>query len=77
MLFLYGRDIFSSSILSTGDFGENEVVFVCNKYGDILGIGKSRFSAKKIKEVDPNRVVVENLVDRGEYIRHKRLYNSF
>ncbi|WP_456468670.1 PUA domain-containing protein [Archaeoglobus sp.] len=77
MLFLYGRDIFSSSVVKTGDFGENEVVFVSNRHGDIIGIGKSRFSAEKIWDVDPERVVVENLTDRGEYIRHKRLYDSF
>ncbi len=77
MLFLYGRDIFASSVIKATDFGENEIVFVCNKYGDILGIGKSRFPAEKIAEVEENRVVVENLVDRGEYIRHSRLYNSF
>ncbi|WP_202319763.1 PUA domain-containing protein [Archaeoglobus neptunius] len=77
MLFLYGRDIFASSIIKTSEFGENEIVFVCNRNGDILGIGKSRFSSDRIAEIDANRVVVENLVDRGEYIRHKKLYNSF
>ncbi|WP_290596613.1 MULTISPECIES: PUA domain-containing protein [unclassified Archaeoglobus] len=77
MLFLYGRDIFSSSVIKAGDFGENEVVFVSNKHGDIIGIGKSRFPAEKIWDVDPDRVVIENLTDRGEYIRHVRLYESF
>lgn len=77
MLFLYGRDIFSSSVVRAGDFGENEIVFVSNKHGDIIGIGKSRFPAEKIWDVDPDRVVIENLTDRGEYIRHVRLYESF
>ncbi|MCS7130954.1 MAG: hypothetical protein NZ872_06000 [Archaeoglobaceae archaeon] len=77
MLFLYGRDIFSGSIIEVGEFEENEVVFVCNHYGDILGIGRSRFSAKEIKRLPENRVVVENLVDRGAYLRHEKLYDSF
>lgn len=77
MLFLYGRDLFSSSILQTSDFEENEIVLVANRYGDIIGIGKSRFPSDKIKEVEPDRVVIENLVDRGEYLRHGRLYDSF
>ncbi|MET1123954.1 MAG: PUA domain-containing protein [Archaeoglobaceae archaeon] len=77
MLFLYGRDIFTSSVERCSEFGENEVVFVCNRFGDVLGIGKSRFSSEKLAEVDPDRVFVENLVDRGAYIRHERLYNAY
>lgn len=77
MLFLYGRDIFRSSLEKYSEFEENEIVFVCNKFGDILGIGKTRFPSFKLQEVDPERIVVENLVDRGEYIRQKKLYDSF
>lgn len=77
MLFLYGRDLFSSSIIRASDFGESEIVLVANRYGDIIGIGKSRLPSDKIKEVEPDKVVIENLVDRGEYLRHDRLYDSF
>lgn len=77
MLFLYGRDVFVGSVIKTGKFEENEIVFVCNKYGDILGVGKSRFSSTEIEKLPKNRVFVENLVDRGAYLRHKKLYNSF
>ncbi len=77
MLFLYGRDLFASSILRTEDFKENEVVFICNRDGDIIGIGKSRYDSDKIKDLEGNRVVIENLIDRGEYIRRDRLYKAF
>ncbi len=78
MLFLYGRDIFRESVEDvTDDVRENDIVFVCNRRGDILGIGKSRFDAKRIFSVEKGRVVVENLVDRGEYIRKNRLYNAY
>ncbi len=77
MLFLYGRDIFKASVLKVGDFDENEIVFVCNKYGDIIGIGKSRFPSNMLKFVDEDRVFVENLVDRGEYIRGNKIYDSY
>lgn len=78
MLFLYGRDIFSESVVkATPDIKENDIVFVCNKAGDILGIGKSRYEADKLRSVEKDRVVVENLVDRGEYLRKEKVYDSF
>lgn len=78
MLFLYGRDIFSASVVKvTDDVKENDIIMVCNKDGDIIGIGKSRFNADVMRSVDEDRVVVENLVDRGEYLRKKRLYNAY
>ncbi len=78
MLFLYGRDIFSDSVVDvTDDVEENDIVFVRNLRGDILGLGKSRFSAERMKDVESGRVVVENLVDRGEYLRKEKTYNAF
>ncbi len=77
MLFLYGRDLFASSIVEAAGFGENEIVFVYNRREDIIGIGKSRFSAEMLERVPKDRVFVDNLVDRGEYIRHTKLYSSF
>ncbi len=77
MLFLYGRDVFAESVLrATSDVEENDIVFVCNRNGDILGIGKARFDARRIKEAG-SRVVVENLVDRGEYLRKEKTYSSY
>ncbi len=78
MLFLYGRDIFASSVMKASpDIRENDIVFVCNTDGDILGIGKSRYDGDRIRSVEEDRVVVENLVDRGEYLRKEKLYRAF
>ncbi len=78
MLFLYGRDIFAESVLDvTDDVKENDIVFVCNRRGDILGIGRARFDAGRIRKVAKDRVVVENLVDRGEYLRKEKTYDAF
>jgi len=78
MLFLYGRDIFAESVVDvTKDVKENDIVFVCNTKGDVLGIGKARFDAKRMKEVEKDRVVVENLIDRGEYLRKEKTYNAY
>jgi len=78
MLFLYGRDIFAESVVDvTEDVRENDIVFVCNRRGDILGIGKARFDAERIKCVAKDRIVVENLLDRGEYLRKEKTYNAY
>ncbi len=78
MLFLYGRDVFSGSIVKvTGDVKENDIVFVCNKAGDILGIGRSRYDADRLRSIEKDRVAVENLVDRGQYLRKEKIYASF
>ncbi|MCS7121073.1 MAG: hypothetical protein NZ895_00495 [Archaeoglobaceae archaeon] len=77
MLFLYGRDIFAGSVEKCSEFDENEIVFVCNRFGDIIGLGKSRYPSRKLSEIEKDKVFVENLVDRGEYIRRKKLYNSY
>jgi len=77
MLFLYGRDIFAGSVERTAEFSENSTVFVCNKHNDVLGIGRSRYSSDKLKSLPEDKVFVENLVDRGEYLRHQKTYLSF
>lgn len=77
MLFLYGRDIFTESVIKVGDFEENEIIFICNRYGDVLGIGKARFDSTRILSQERDRVVVENLLDRGVYLRHERVYEAF
>jgi 60S ribosome subunit biogenesis protein NIP7 len=78
MLFLYGRDIFAESVVKvTDDVRENDIVFVTNTKGDIIGIGKSRFDCLRMRSAEKDRVVVENLVDRGEYLRKEKLYNSY
>jgi|Deesub1362A_J573_1020465.scaffolds.fasta_scaffold00236_8 60S ribosome subunit biogenesis protein NIP7 len=78
MLFLYGRDVFSGSVMkATEDIRENDLVFVCNTHGDILGLGRSRYDGDRLRSVEEDRVAVENLVDRGEYLRKEKIYRSF
>jgi len=77
MLFLYGRDIFASSVIKTSEFEENSIVFVCNAFDDVLGIGRSRYPSNALKNIPADRVFIENLVDRGEYLRHQKTYFSF
>lgn len=77
MLFLYGRDILVESVVDvTDDVRENDMVMVCNARDDIIGIGRSEFDASRIREVE-KRVVVENFVDRGEYLRKRKLYDAY
>uniref|UniRef100_A0A7J2TKN0 PUA domain-containing protein n=1 Tax=Archaeoglobus fulgidus TaxID=2234 RepID=A0A7J2TKN0_ARCFL len=77
MLFLYGRDIFAESVTEVGEFKQNEIVFVCNRFNDIIGIGRARYSSSEIKKQEKGKVVVENLVDRGAYLRHEKIYEAF
>jgi len=67
MLVLYGRDIFGSSVLDVSkDIRENDEVMICNSHGEAIAIGRARVSWERMKE---DRVVVENLRDRGWYTR--------
>ncbi|HID42204.1 MAG TPA: hypothetical protein EYP30_00235, partial [Archaeoglobaceae archaeon] len=77
MLFLYGRDIFAESVRKAVKVKKRDVVFVCNTDGDIIGIGRSRFDGEDMRSVEKETVVVENLIDRGEYLRKEKLYSSF
>lgn len=68
-LVLYGRDIFGDSIIEhTNDFGENETVLITNRYGEVIGIGRSRVSAGKVTRTG---VTVTNIADRGKYLREE------
>ena len=74
MLFLYGRDLFGSSIVKwTDDIEENDIVFVFSRAG-YLGLGRARVDHKRMKE---DRVVISNLVDKGEYLRKIRIFDAF
>lgn len=77
MLFLYGRDLLAESVRKALGVKKGDTVFVCNTYGDIIGIGRSRFDEDEMRSIEKDTVVVENLVDRGEYFRKKKLYSSF
>ncbi|MGH9933902.1 MAG: PUA domain-containing protein [Nitrososphaerales archaeon] len=71
-LVLYGRDVFGQSIIKhTNDFDENEVILITNKQGDAIGIGRTRYSADKIRN---KGVTVTNIADRGWYLREENKY---
>jgi len=68
-LVLYGRDVFGQSIIQhTNDFEENEIVLITNRYGDAIGIGRTRYRVDKIRE---KGVTVTNIADRGWYLREE------
>ena len=70
-LFLYGRDVFSSSIVShTNDFDEGDYVMVCNDKGEALGVGQAMAPAQIINELG-DFIAVKNLMDLGWYLRHE------
>ena len=74
MLFLYGRDLFGSSVIEcSDDIEENDLVFVFSDTG-YLGLGKARVDSRRMKE---DRIVVDNLVDKGEYLRKVRIFDAF
>ena len=67
MLFLYGRDIFGSSIIKhTNDFKANDEVIITNEYNEALGLGRARYDADKIMNA---RIAITNLMDLGFYLR--------
>ena len=71
-LVLYGRDVFGQSIINhTNDFEENEIVLITNRYGDAIGIGRTRYNADKIQN---QGVTVTNIADRGWYLREENKY---
>jgi len=78
MLFLYGRDVFASSVKGWDDgLKEGDAVFISNKDGYILGIGRLVHDLKRIYRSSSDDIVIRNLVDRGEYLRKKKLYDAY
>jgi ribosome biogenesis protein Nip4 len=69
MRFLYGRDIRASQLRS---FDKNiqpgEEVIICNKSNEAIGLGKV---VEPLKKTNRSDVVINNLMDRGWYLRHK------
>jgi 60S ribosome subunit biogenesis protein NIP7 len=71
-LVLYGRDVFGQSIVKhTNDFGENEIIIITNLHGDAIGIGRSRFDAERVQK---DGVTIDNLTDRGHYLREEDIF---
>ncbi|MCS4542078.1 MAG: hypothetical protein HY929_07150 [Euryarchaeota archaeon] len=71
-LVLYGRDVFGSSVSRVCSYiKKNDRVIVVNEFDDPIAIGKALVPSDEIKEAG-NKVVIENLLDRGWYLRKGR-----
>ncbi len=72
-LFLYGRDIFGSSIIwHTNDFKANSEVIIINRYNEPLGVGRVKYDYNDSK-IYLKEVVITNIEDLGSYLREESL----
>lgn len=56
-LVLYGRDVFSTSILKSSELSEGDKCLVVNESDEVIAVGRVK------------KEIVENLIDRGWYLR--------
>lgn len=72
-LFLYGRDIFKSSILEANDsLRKDDYAVIVDFNGQPVGIGQLLYSFNDIINLRANEVVVKNILDIGLYLRSER-----
>lgn len=65
-LVLYGRDVMGKSLLSFfNGIIENQLLIILNVEKEVIGIGRSRFSAELMSQ--PNIITVDNVQDIGTY----------
>ncbi|MCD1295762.1 ribosomal biogenesis protein [Methanocella sp. CWC-04] len=66
-LVLYGRDVFGTSInWADESIEQNDKIIIANKYGEAIGLGRSRFDYSGLFA---DRVTVNTEADLGLYIR--------
>ena len=69
-LFLYGRDVLKGSIVYIErNLRRGEYVAIVNERNEVLGIGKLAVDAELIDRLDAQEVVIENVFDKGWYLR--------
>ena len=72
-LVLYGRDVLAGSIIDIyPPIYKGSNVIIVNRNFEFIGIGKSLYSFKeimKLRENNPQKVVVKNKRDLGWYLR--------
>jgi ribosome biogenesis protein Nip4 len=68
-LYLCGRDILMDGALRPGDYVRDELVFVVDSEGEILGYGRifANYDSKL-----RNKIYVKHQLDKGEYLRRER-----
>jgi 60S ribosome subunit biogenesis protein NIP7 len=70
-LILYGRNVLGQSIVETTEMlNENEVVILLNVKREPIGIGKTNFAGKSLRQ--NGRATVTTLVDAGCYLRDEK-----
>ncbi len=71
--FLYGKDIFTESIIDIGTtIREKQVVLVLNDKHEYTGIGRSLGAITKRRDqilVPRRKVIIKNIIDLGWYLR--------
>ncbi|TFF85155.1 MAG: hypothetical protein EU518_01625, partial [Promethearchaeota archaeon] len=71
---LYGNDI-TKSMINTSFFDnisslkEGDLVFIFNINDEFLCISKTRINGIELKNVEGNKIVFQNLIDKGYYFR--------
>jgi ribosome biogenesis protein Nip4 len=69
-LVLYGRDVMGDSVLqAAGDLEENELVVITNSSGEAIGLGRTRFAGKSLKQ--KGRITITTEKDAGRYLREE------
>ena len=65
-LFVCGRDIFAKGIIkATGHKEKGGISLIFNQHNELLGFGKI------VKKLDKKEVVVENILDVGDFLRRE------
>jgi ribosome biogenesis protein Nip4 len=69
-LYLYGRDLFKSSILWYNvNLKKGDNVIILDNQENSIGIGELLIPIDKFKKIESSKVVVKNLIDLGWYLR--------
>ncbi|UCC59090.1 MAG: hypothetical protein JSW14_04130 [Candidatus Bathyarchaeum sp.] len=69
-LFICGRDIFKQGILEADGSRKGDYTLILNEHNECLGFGKILRNIRK--EQDPNKVVVKNILDIGDFLRREK-----
>ncbi len=70
-LYICDRDIFSKGITkATGHTEKGGIPLILNRYGEVLGFGK--IIKKLTQKTDPDEVVVNNILDIGDFLRREK-----
>jgi ribosome biogenesis protein Nip4 len=69
-LFLCGRDILMDGVFEAGEFAHNELAFVADHNGNVLGYGTvvAPYNTKM-----KNKTYVKHRLDKGEYLHRERM----